>query len=75
MEEMAVGGVTPGRGAEPAAAGATQGPRDLRDWLARVERIGQLRRIKAEVGRREEMGAITYLAHQEIGRASCRERV
>jgi len=34
---------------------------DLRDWLARVERIGELQRIDAAVDAREEMSAITYL--------------
>lgn len=49
----------------PAARAA--GPRDLRDWIARVEAIGQLRRVTEPVSRDEEMGAITYMAHQEIG--------
>lgn len=34
---------------------------DLRDWLARVERIGQLQRIDASVDPLEEMSAMTYL--------------
>src|SRR2546426_7012128 len=51
------------RGASPQGLG----PRDLRDWIARVEAIGQLKRITEEVSRDEEMGAITYMAHQEIG--------
>ena len=34
---------------------------DLRDWLARVDRIGELQRIDAAVDAREEMSAITYL--------------
>ncbi len=42
-------------------------PRDLREWLRQVEAIGQLRRITAEVDWDQEMSAITYLAHQEIG--------
>ena len=65
MEEMAAGPTTTGRVTGVAASGA-QGPRDLREWLGAVERIGQLRRITAEVSRNEEMGAITYMAHQEI---------
>jgi UbiD family decarboxylase len=32
-----------------------------------VEALGQLRRITEPVSRDEEMGAITYMAHQEIG--------
>lgn len=42
-------------------------PLDLRDWMTRIEAIGQLRRIKAPVDLDEEMGAITYMAHQELG--------
>jgi UbiD family decarboxylase len=53
MDEMVV---APGRA-----------PRDLREWIAAAERIGQLKRITAPVSRNEEMGAITYMAHQEIG--------
>jgi 4-hydroxy-3-polyprenylbenzoate decarboxylase len=45
----------------------TRAPRDLREWITRAEAIGQLRRIAAPVDRDEEMGAITYMAHQEIG--------
>ena len=41
-------------------------PVDLRDWMARVEAIGQLKRITRPVDHNEEMGAITYMAHQEI---------
>jgi len=35
--------------------------RDLRDWLARVEAIGELTRVSAAVERDEEMSAISYL--------------
>ncbi len=56
MAEMAVGPGPTGRA-----------PRDLRDWIAAAERLGQLKRITAPVSRNEEMGAITYMAHQEIG--------
>ena len=66
MEEMSVGvsvstGVSGGRSAHDAAPG------DLREWIARVEAIGQLQRVTEEVDHNEEMGAITYMAHQEIG--------
>ncbi len=66
MEDMSAGRSTARR---PAAASvrAIEAPRDLRDWIARIEAIGQLRRITEPVSRNEEMGAITYLAHQEIG--------
>jgi len=65
MEEMGAG-VEAGRRREPRRADGA-GPRDLREWIARVEAIGQLTRITEEVSRDEEMGAITYLAHQQIG--------
>src|SRR2546426_9743126 len=66
MEEMSVSPETPAaaqRGASPQGLG----PRDLRDWIARGEAIGQLKRITEEGSRDGEMGAITYMAHQEIG--------
>src|SRR2546426_11617573 len=65
MEEMAVGPVTTRRAAGPTTAALA--PRDLREWIAAVDKIGQLKRITEEVSRNEEMGAITYMAHQEIG--------
>lgn len=66
MEEMSVRiGESPAAGG--AAAPGRAAPRDLRDWITAVERIGQLKRISEEVSRNEEMGAITYMAHQEIG--------
>jgi UbiD family decarboxylase len=55
------GGVT----AEAAAQGPA--PRDLREWLERVEATGGLRRITAEVDWDQEMSAITYLAQQRVG--------
>jgi 4-hydroxy-3-polyprenylbenzoate decarboxylase len=66
MDDMSVGAdVTRRRTAvKPAAPTA---PRDLRAWIAAVEAIGQLRRISQPVSRNEEMGAITYMAHQTIG--------
>jgi len=62
MEEMSA----PTMGASARESGGGRAPRDLRAWIDAVERIGQLRRITAEVSRNEEMGAITYLAHHEI---------
>ena len=41
-------------------------PRDLRDWIAQLEAIGQVQRIREEIDPNEEMGAITYMAHQTI---------
>jgi 4-hydroxy-3-polyprenylbenzoate decarboxylase len=40
---------------------------DLRDWLARAEEMGELRRITEEVEPIEEMGAITYMVGKRIG--------
>ena len=57
------GATGPRRDPEPRAATA---PRDLREWITRVEAGGQLKRITAEVSRNEEMGAITYMAQQEL---------
>lgn len=42
-------------------------PLDLREWISRAEAIGQVQRIAAPVDPDEEMGAITYMAHQTIG--------
>ena len=47
-----------------------QAPRDLREWITRVEAIGQLTRVREEVDWNEEMGAITYMAHQTLGAPS-----
>src|SRR6058998_10504 len=40
---------------------------DLRDWLERVEAMGELRRITQPVDPVEEMGAITYMVGKKIG--------
>jgi len=40
---------------------------DLRDWLERVEEMGELRHITASVDPIEEMGAITYMVGRRIG--------
>ncbi len=40
---------------------------DLRDWLERVEAMGDLRRITQEVDPVEEMSAITYMVGKRIG--------
>src|SRR2546423_1711131 len=40
---------------------------DLRDWLERVEEMGELRRITQLVDPIEEMGAITYMVGKQIG--------
>ena len=41
------------------------GWRDLREWLAQVDGIGELKRIAAPVDPNEEIGAITLLAARE----------
>src|SRR3954447_26151493 len=52
---------------EPRAAARASEIKDLRDWLARVEEMGELRRITQEVDPVEEMGAITYMVGKRIG--------
>ena len=49
------------------SSAAPEVPHDLREWLARAEALGQITRIREPVHWNEEMGAITYMAHQEIG--------
>jgi UbiD family decarboxylase len=63
MDDTAIGGRDAREGAP---ADDARAPRDLRAWIAAVERIGQLRRIAEPVSRDEEMGAICYMAHQQI---------
>ncbi len=52
---------------KPAAAGGTPGKaiKDLREWLSRVEQLGELVRVRQPVDRDEEMGAITYLVAKQ----------
>ena len=64
MAEMSV--LTP-VAAQTASASTAAAPRDLREWLDRVDRVGLLKRITEEVDWKEEMAAITYMAHQEVG--------
>ena len=45
------------------------GWRDLRDWLELVEQAGRLKRIDAPVDPDEELGAITFMAARQHGRA------
>ena len=65
MDEMAVSPAA--AAAPPGDRPAALGPTDLREWLRRVEGIGELQRVKAEVDRDEEMAAIAYLAGQRVG--------
>jgi UbiD family decarboxylase len=39
--------------------------RDLREWLAKVEQLGELKRIAANVDPNEELGAVTLLATRQ----------
>jgi UbiD family decarboxylase len=49
--------------ANPAASGARQAQwRDLREWLALIERNGLLKRIDKPVDPDEELAAITFMA-------------
>src|SRR3954449_4966831 len=52
---------------EPRAPARASEITDLRDWLARAEEMGELRRINEEVEPIEEMGAITYMVGKRIG--------
>jgi len=66
MEEMSVEVCSPS-GSVAGVSTPGVAARDLREWIARVEAIGQLQHITEEVDHNEEMGAITYMAHQKIG--------
>jgi len=41
--------------------------KDLREWMARVEELGELKHITREVDWDEEMGAITYMVGKQEG--------
>lgn len=49
----------------PAVPGTAAPIRDLREWLARVEALGELVRVTEPVDRDEEMSAIGYLAAKQ----------
>jgi 4-hydroxy-3-polyprenylbenzoate decarboxylase len=49
----------------PAVPGTAAPIRDLREWLARVEALGELARVTQPVERDEEMSAIAYLAAKQ----------
>ena len=46
--------------------GARSDWRDLREWLAIVERHGELQRIGVAVDPDEEIGAITFMGSREV---------
>jgi 4-hydroxy-3-polyprenylbenzoate decarboxylase len=54
-------------GAQPstADAGSNIGPRDLREWLALVEKDGGLHRITASVDADQELAAATYMTARD----------
>lgn len=41
--------------------------RDLRDWLREVDRLGELKRVGAEVDWDLEMGAVAYMGSKRLG--------
>ncbi|AMN41590.1 UbiD family decarboxylase [Rhodoplanes sp. Z2-YC6860] len=41
--------------------------RDLREWLALIERHGELHRIDTKVDPDEELGAVTFMATRQLG--------
>lgn len=47
----------------PTSPGA---PASLREWIEAAEALGQIHRVTLEVRADEEMGAITYMAHQTL---------
>jgi UbiD family decarboxylase len=60
MDDIVAGMSAASRNRKPAAT--KQSPvSDLRDWLTRVEQLGELVRVQKPVNRDEEMSAISYL--------------
>jgi UbiD family decarboxylase len=57
--------VTRSRSPVTPSHGSGRAIQDLREWLARVERIGELVRIAEPVDRDEEMSAISYLVAKQ----------
>ena len=57
--------VTRSRSPVTSSHGSGRAIQDLREWLARVERIGELVRIAEPVDRDEEMSAISYLVAKQ----------
>jgi UbiD family decarboxylase len=47
-------------------SGARKPWRDLREWLALVEGLGELQRIAAPVDPHEEIGAVTFMGSREV---------
>src|SRR5688572_14876867 len=46
---------------EPSTAASVRPIQDLREWLARVDEIGELVRVREPVDPDEEMSAVSYL--------------
>src|SRR5665647_387601 len=57
--------VPPAGSPKAAAAKAVEPIADLREWLSRVEAIGELTRVVEPVDRDEEMSAISYLVAKQ----------
>ncbi len=53
------------RPARPPKSPAARPIQDLREWLARVDKLGELVRVKQPVDRDEEMSAISYLVAKQ----------
>ena len=49
----------------PSSQNNQMGPRDLREWLERVENDGSLHRVTAPVDRDEELATTTYMTAQQ----------
>ena len=69
MEESSLTGNAPSTGiaadpAQDAAEHTRRGARDVREWIARVEAAGELKRIDARVDLDQELSAIACMAAQ-----------
>src|SRR3989304_395889 len=69
MEESSLTGNAPSTGiaadpAQDAAEHTRRGARDVREWIARVEAAGELKRIDARVDLDQELSAIAHMATQ-----------
>lgn len=65
MEETSTNEMARARGiGEDADADGRRPPRDVRDWLKRVEAIGELKRIDAPVDLDQELSAVACMAAQ-----------
>ena len=56
--------------AQPTMSQGRPAIQDLREWLARVEEMGELVRVGQPVNRDEEMSAVSYLVAKQQAVAS-----